>query len=79
MLSRELDALQRAKQFRECAARLREVAPFVTSGHISREYVEELAGDFERFADSLKAYATEGAPPAEILGRAPPIRGSADQ
>lgn len=62
MLSEEHDAPQRAQLFRECAARLRRVALLITSGHISQEYVEELAKDFESFAISLEAPAIEGAP-----------------
>lgn len=56
MLSEKHDAPQRAQQYREWAARLREVAPLVTSGQVSRDYVKELARDFERYADALEQY-----------------------
>lgn len=61
----EQDAREHASQLRECAARLREMAFTITGGRISRDYVEEVALDFDRYAEALEFRAAAAAPPPE--------------
>lgn len=42
---------KRASRISACAARLRKAAATITSGRISRDYVEELADELDRYAE----------------------------
>jgi len=65
MLWEEQDAREHASQLRQCAGRLREMASTITGGRISRDYVEELALDFDRCAEALEFRAAATVPPPE--------------
>jgi hypothetical protein len=52
-MSEERDAQERASRFRACAARLREFAAMASGDPFGPEYVEELATEFDSYADAL--------------------------
>lgn len=58
MLVGEQDPRERVSRYRACAARLRAVAALATGDPIGPDYVEELASDFERYADALEPVRT---------------------
>jgi hypothetical protein len=53
-MSEEHEALERVRRLRACAARLREAAPLTPGGRVSRDFVEELAKEFDRHAETLE-------------------------
>lgn len=55
----EQDTRERVSRYRACATRLRAVAATATGDPIDPDYVEELASDFERYADVLELSPAE--------------------
>lgn len=57
-MSEEHDPIEHANRYRACAARLRKVAASASGEPFGPEFVEELASEFDRYAEALERQNT---------------------